>query len=55
VLVMLAERERQNRLRDLRLALAETDPIANPGEYRALQLECLRVGYQRPNLKKGAS
>ena len=55
VLTMLAERERQNRLRDLRLALSETDAIANPGEYRALQLECLRVGYQRPNLKKGAS
>jgi len=55
VLTMLTERERQNRLRELRQALSETDATANPVEHRALQLECLRVGYQRPNLKKGSS
>ncbi len=52
VLVKLVERERQNRLRDLKGALDETDENANPDEYRALQLEYRRLLNQRPDTKK---
>ncbi len=55
VLATLAERERQNRLRDIGLALAETDEVANPDAYRALRLEYLRLMFQRPDTKKDAS
>jgi DNA primase len=55
VLTTLAERERQGRLRDLGLALAETDEAANPDAYRALRLEYLRLMFQRPDTKKDAS
>jgi DNA primase len=55
VLSTLAERERQNRLRDIGLALAETDEAANPVAYRALRLEYLRLMFQRPDTKRDAS
>jgi DNA primase len=51
VLGTLAERERQNRLRDLRRALAETDEVTDPDAYRALQLEYRRLMNQRPDTK----
>ena len=56
VLIKLAERDWQNRLRDLKEALDETDANANPDEYRALQLEYRRLLNQRPDTKtKNAS
>ena len=51
VLAQFAERERQTRLRELRASLDETDESANPVEFRALQLEYLRLLNQRPNNK----
>jgi DNA primase len=51
VLGTLAERERQNRLGDLRRALAETDEVTEPDAYRALQLEYRRLMNQRPDTK----
>lgn len=51
VLATLAERERQNRLRDLRRALEETDEHANPDAFRALELEYRRLLNQRPGTK----
>jgi DNA primase len=51
VLARLAERERQDRLRDLRGALAETDEAADPDAYRALNTELLRLSLQRPGMK----
>ncbi len=51
VLGTLAERERQNRLGDLRRALAETDEVTDPDAYRALQLEYRRLMNQRPDTK----
>jgi len=54
-LVAFSERERKNRLRDIGLALAETDEAANPDAYRALQLEYRRLMNQRPDTKKDAS
>jgi hypothetical protein len=55
VLATLAERERQDRLRDIGLALAETDEVTSPDAYRALRLERLRLMLQRPDTKKDAS
>jgi len=55
VLATLAERGRQARLRDIGLALAETDEVTNPDAYRALRLEYLRLMFQRPDTKKDAS
>ncbi len=52
VLGTLAERERQNRLGDLRRALAETNESTEPDAYRALQLEYRRLMNQRPDTKK---
>lgn len=52
VLTKLAERDRQNRVRDLKEALDETDENANPDEYRALQLEYRRLLNQRPDTKR---
>jgi len=52
VLGTLAERERQNRLGDLRRALAETDEVTDPDAYRALQLEYRRLMNQRPDTKQ---
>jgi DNA primase len=51
VLATLAERERQSRLRDIGLALAETNEAVNPEAYRALRLEYLRLMFQRPDTK----
>jgi DNA primase len=51
VLGTLAERERQNRLGDLRRALAETDEVTEPDASRALQLEYRRLMNQRPDTK----
>jgi DNA primase len=51
VMVKLAERDRQIRLRDLKAALAETDQHTNPDAYRALQLEYRRLMNQRPAIK----
>jgi DNA primase len=51
VLGTLAGRERQNRLGDLRRALAETDEVTDPDAYRALQLEYRRLMNQRPDTK----
>ncbi|MDR3638039.1 MAG: DNA primase [Isosphaeraceae bacterium] len=52
VLAKLTERDWQNRLRDLKEALDETDANANPDEYRALQLEYRRLMNQRPDTKR---
>jgi DNA primase len=55
-LIKLDERERQDRLRDLKGALAETDETANPDAYRALINEYRRLINQRPDTKtKNAS
>jgi len=50
-LAALAERERQDRLRDLKGALDETDETHNPDEYRALITEYRRLLNQRPDTK----
>lgn len=56
VLARLAERDRQDRLRDLKGALGETDEAANPDAYRALITEYRRLLNQRPDTKtKNAS
>lgn len=55
VLATLAERERQTRLRDIRLALAETDETTNKDAYEALRLEYRRLMIQRPDSKQNAS
>jgi DNA primase len=55
VLSTLAERERQNRLRDIRLALVETDEQTNKEAYTALRLEYLRLMFQRPDTNQDAS
>ena len=43
MLIVLAERERAARLSDLKKALDETDPNADPEAYRAIQLEYRRL------------
>jgi DNA primase len=43
MLVVVDERERQTRLRDLKKALEETDPHADPEAYRAIELEYRRL------------
>jgi len=56
VLAQLTERDRQDRLRDLKGALEETDETANPDAYRALITEYRRLLNQRPDTKtKNAS
>jgi len=52
VLARLAERERQDRLRDLEAALNETDRDANPADHQALWLERFRLLAQRPDARK---
>ena len=55
-LAKLAERDRHDRLRDLKGALEETDETADPDAYRALTLEYRRLLNQRPDTKtKNAS
>jgi DNA primase len=52
----LDERDRQDRLRDLKGALEETDETAKPDAYRALITEYRRLLNQRPDTKtKNAS
>jgi DNA primase len=48
----LAGRERDDRIRDLLAAIAETDPAASPAEYRALLTEFHRLKNQRPDTRK---
>jgi len=56
VLARLAERDRHDRLRDLKGALDETDETVNPDAYRALITEYRRLLNQRPDTKtKNAS
>ena len=43
MLVVLAERERQARLGDLKEALDETDQLTDPDAYRAIELEYRRL------------
>ena len=43
MLIVLDERERQARLKDLKKALEETDPHADPDAYRAIELEYRRL------------
>ena len=52
VLAKLDKRDREERLREIEAALRETDEAANPGEYRALRNERLRILNQRPDTKK---
>jgi DNA primase len=52
VLAKLADRDRQDRLRDLKGALDETDETADPATYRALITEYRRLLNQRPDTKK---
>ena len=55
-LAKLAQRDRQDRLRDLKAALEEFDENANPDAYRALITEYRRLLTQRPDTKtKNAS
>jgi len=49
ILVHFAERERQERLRDLRGALDEIDPVAHPADHRALYREYWRLLSRRPD------
>ena len=50
LLAQLAERDRQDRLRDLKAALDEIDPTADPDDYRALHTEYFRL-LNRPDTK----
>ncbi len=47
-----ADREWRNRLRDIKGAMDEIDPVANPDEYQALRLEYFRLYQQRPDTRK---
>ena len=51
-LLKLADRERQERIRDLRSALKETDQASFPEEYRALRVELEKYYQQRPDTKR---
>jgi len=52
VLLRIAQRDWQDRLRDLNDALRETDRAAQPEEYQALQREMYRHHSMRPDTKK---
>lgn len=52
LLARFDERERRARRRDLKAALAETDPKADPVGYQALNREFHRLLSQRPDTKK---
>lgn len=52
VLTRLAERDRLERLRDLKTALSETNETDDPVAHRALKTEYLRLLTQRPDTKK---
>ncbi|HEV3167395.1 MAG TPA: DNA primase [Isosphaeraceae bacterium] len=51
-LAQLAERERQDRIRQLEAALKEMDQATSPEDYRALRMEYLHFLNQRPDAKK---
>jgi DNA primase len=51
----LAERDRQDRLRDLKAALDEIDPTACPDDYRALHTEYFRLLNRLDTKAKSAS
>jgi DNA primase len=51
-LAALAERERLERIRDLRTALSEIDQTSSPDDYRALRLELEKLRRQRPDTKR---
>jgi DNA primase len=51
VLAALSERARQDRIRELKAALNETDQAANPELYRSLHLDYLRLLNQRIGTK----
>jgi DNA primase len=55
LLVQLAERDRQDRLRDLKAALDEIDPIAEPDDHRALWTEYFRLLNRLDTKAKSAS
>lgn len=55
VLARLAERDRQQRLRDLWATLNEIDPHSDPEHYRALRQEYYRLLHQRPDPRKLAA
>jgi DNA primase len=52
VLARLAERDRMERIRDLKATMDETSKTDDPDTYRALQTEYLRLSNQRPDTKK---
>jgi DNA primase len=52
-LIVLKERERQKRLRNLKRSLEETDQHADPDAYNAIRLEYLRELLQRDPGQKG--
>jgi len=55
-LAMFTERDRRDRLRDLKAALDEIDESTHPEEHRALRLEFYRLHSKRPDTKtKNAS
>ena len=52
VLARYDQRDRKAKLRDLKAAVTETDPEADPVGYRALNTEYYRLLNQRPDTKK---
>jgi DNA primase len=52
VLLRLAQRDWQERRRDLEQAKREINPATDPEPYRAVQLELLKHLNQRPDMKK---
>ena len=52
VIFKLVERDRQERIRDLKAALDETNATDDPVTHRALLTEYLRLSNQRPDTKK---
>jgi DNA primase len=52
VLNHLAERDRRDRVRDLKAALDDASAADDPATYRALSIELLRLSNQRPDTKK---
>lgn len=52
VLAKLADRDRRDRIRDLKATLDQTSPTEDPAAHRALLTEYLRLSNQRPDTKK---
>jgi DNA primase len=51
ILARLADRDRQERMRDLKAAIDETSPLENPAAHVALSTEYRRLLIQRPDTK----